>query len=76
MTSTTGKLVDGSARMFKSAVVALAAAGTLGTANVANTAAAREIAEFHIDNLHVGRACGPMMRAVVDKLGFAGIFLR
>jgi hypothetical protein len=51
MTSTTGKLVEGPARMLRSVVVvALAAAATLGTANVANAAAAREIAEFRIEN--------------------------
>jgi hypothetical protein len=45
MTSTTGKRVDGPARIFKSAaVVASAAVATLEEANVANTAAAREIA--------------------------------
>jgi hypothetical protein len=45
ITSTTGKPVDGPARIFKSTVTtALAAAATLGTAAVVNKAAASDSA--------------------------------
>jgi hypothetical protein len=53
MTSTTGKLVEGPARMLRSVVVvALAADAALGTAIAATAAAAKEIARFRIDVLH------------------------